>query len=1373
MDSLLTPDDTESVDSTTTEPTRSPIRQVVYEVFMEEGREDDYYKAISDPKKLKLLAEKYGDPDSIKALQEIGEFQDVGEHLPKDVFGVPISKDTAGTMVSWQRGITGATRGILQLAGSDEMQAELKAEDEVYSKLRESQYYSAGAEITGAVMEPIGWTVPMGNTAKAVTVYNAMKTAGVVGAPAKAAAKRELYKAIGVSGAASGTYGAMYYVEEDESRLDNALLFGGVGLAASSAGAYFRNRGISRQADEDLAIVEQWHVDKTRIMDDVSEEQKAELISKLSDPKRYENASVKAMELVDVERHINNFIEARKASILAGSRLDSPKVDDVVDEIIGFHKKALEEKRNMAFTLGLGTKTKGGKAKPKARGNTKLTPAQAESVKKTVDNYMIAGLPKYVEKGVEGVVEETASPLLAGVTRINGKIKKTTSPQPKALSEEQAAKVKKVVDDYLFSGLPKYVDESTKAAEAVDDKVVEAIFPELVLESGEKVVAATKKGVYETEKSARAALNSNFTTKLGITPETHKVVAVEGGYGVVAKETGEAARPSIIPKKNQEGFVSPELMVRGALAGVGTAVGFATEEGGSIVGGIAGAAAGFIAPSVFRRMWKSASNRTSVKVQLANKVLDEFEYRWAENVRNGLGADETLKATIRSFSPGITDKIAFSKHVTSRPLRLARTEGEAISIIESMEGIGKPSVYKETIQGVDATLAAYVPRVYGRIMEHFQSSREEVTKNLSMFDEFASYLRSNTSVQQYKEFSDVWLDGHTAVVNWLKDTVGDAGVAVYMNKVKPIVEDIGQQMVDAKIISELQEDYLPRFVTDYQGLVKHFPIKEGELALPEVFNKFEKKMGRPPSDIEKSYLVQEMLEGRKVNLDTITSSGRDRVLTKVPKQLRQYYSDPVRTMHTFIQRNLEQVSKSRLFGEKAYNFIETADGKVIKQKVLVSLDNAIESLIVQHHPDLTKREMYEVKNALTALFGKGEVPPWRFLQVIRDMSTGVVLGNPLAAATQIGDMLTPSYLNGVKNNIKGIIKAAGVDKNISAKDWGFVNHWSEEYVSTIGTKQFANFMLKTGGFRFVDLLGKDVFLNSTYSAYKELAQGGEAGVQALRERIGKYFPEEALDSMVDVLNRGGINQDIKTAIFIDLAKLQPITPAQFSRQYLENPNLRFLYYLKSFMLRWVNRVKMDSIDEIQKGNVKTGLQNLTYITMVLGASGLVSNQTKRAMLYGPGVVTGDVEPNQVAITEDLESLPVEVFANAVKTLGMSEYLADQVASGNVLKGLGSLVSTPMGIFDNLFSLGSAVFAGEEGITPDERDRIMNVGWLKLYNTYFGSGFERMLAREEKLKERGERKWERRLEGIEEAVGYAEGGLVTSNIPSLLERTNNS
>ena len=143
----------------------------------------------------------------------------------------------------------------------------------------------------------------------------------------------------------------------------------------------------------------------------------------------------------------------------------------------------------------------------------------------------------------------------------------------------------------------------------------------------------------------------------------------------------------------------------------------------------------------------------------------------------------------------------------------------------------------------------------------------------------------------------------------------------------------------------------------------------------------------------------------------------------------------------------------------------------------------------------------------------------------------------------------------------------------------------------------------------------------------------------------------------------------------ELSEVQPISLSQLPKVYLDNPNGRMAFMLKSFSLKVLDVMRKDIIHEYKAGNKLKAAKNAAYF------GGLF------------GLVNGSVDGlRQVALGRTIDT-PEELFANnLVKMFGLSPFMIGTVTQRGAGQAVRDFASPPVALLDALTNVDKAVGA---------------------------------------------------------------------------------
>ena len=164
-----------------------------------------------------------------------------------------------------------------------------------------------------------------------------------------------------------------------------------------------------------------------------------------------------------------------------------------------------------------------------------------------------------------------------------------------------------------------------------------------------------------------------------------------------------------------------------------------------------------------------------------------------------------------------------------------------------------------------------------------------------------------------------------------------------------------------------------------------------------------------------------------------------------------------------------------------------------------------------------------------------------------------------------------------------------------------------------------------------------------------------------------------IDSLVSDLKAGDVTENVKLFAFNQLADVQPIALSEMPPMYLNNPNGRIFYMLKSFTLKQYDIVRRNILQEWSKGNKLEAVKKAGLLAGYL----TVANT-------GTGVMKDILKGREV----DPEELPNRAMWALLGVFGFSKYGTEKYLGRGDLTGFVSNTIMPAApIIDAAFSTG--------------------------------------------------------------------------------------
>jgi RNA polymerase sigma-70 factor (ECF subfamily) len=556
------------------------------------------------------------------------------------------------------------------------------------------------------------------------------------------------------------------------------------------------------------------------------------------------------------------------------------------------------------------------------------------------------------------------------------------------------------------------------------------------------------------------------------------------------------------------------------------------------------------------------------------------------------------------------------------------------------------SVGRAIVEGLDATLGAtstriknIAPPLWRRAIELERVVLRDTHKHMANVDPFLVGL-NKLDPETQGILSRAILTGKPGVTDKLLNQLGDRDLIAGWKQVRSTLDSLRDQLVALKRFAPSDIEYFPRIVTDVPGLLKALGReKSSGLAkvLADAENKSMKTTGTALSDIEKSLIISKYL-ATESKASQQPGFAKDRVIEEITPELQKFYASPTESLHSYIRNAVQDIERAKFFGRDIDVIVK--DGKQF-----TNVDGSVGNVVNRMLDDgtITTEQAEEVAQMLRARFMNGERAPAALVQGARNLSYAGLLGNFASASVQLGDIALQAYAQGLRPTLSGLVKSITGKKLVDMKDFGLVDHISQEFVGTGWTTKALNKVFKATLFSWADELGKNTALNAAVIRFGKLAKT-EKGVQEINAKYGDSLQPGEIRQLVKDLQNGEVTDLVRSIAFAELSRTQPITRLEMPQAYLNNPNGRVLYMLKSFTLKQIDLVRRDAYNEIKKGDtqgIKSGVKNLANLAIMMSVAGVGTDLIR-------DVITGrDVQ------------LDDNVAFSLLKTYGLSKYFIDQ------------------------------------------------------------------------------------------------------------------
>ena len=521
-------------------------------------------------------------------------------------------------------------------------------------------------------------------------------------------------------------------------------------------------------------------------------------------------------------------------------------------------------------------------------------------------------------------------------------------------------------------------------------------------------------------------------------------------------------------------------------------------------------------------------------------------------------------------------------------------------------------------------------------------------------------------------------------------------------KVLPMLSKLGDDLQESGHNFQKIENYFPRLVTDLKGLQDSLGVKQkGLIDKARLAYADSKKIGvEKLTDEENTEIIDNLVRGYSmIKKDGKPGFVRNRKLELTEDQMK-YYATPEESLSIYLRRSASDLEKRRFLGQ---HYVKDGSGRS-------DIDNSIGSYVRKEYDEgrIGMEDQEELISLLKSRFIGGEQSPHAALQVIRDLGYMGTIANPASTITQFADLGLTSALKGFRNTISTMFS----EKNVSVIDIGIEDASAEMAEQGIrGTANALRKLLGVSGFRKIDRLGKETYINSAIKRASNMLKT-KKGSAKLRKEFGEIYGEET-DDVLASLASGKVDYNTKWFAFNELSDAQPTTRSNFPQFYLDNPNMRVLYMLKSFTVKQIDVVRRRVIGEYQKGNKKEAIKQATLLAGYLTTANLSTGVIKDLML-GREI--------------DADDIPSKSLWALLGNYGASKYTTDKYVKKGDWKGAiynPIVPATP--VIDMIVEGVQIPFKDE----PNYRKIVTNIPVVgRLFSSWFLGGAEDYNERQE-------------------------------------------
>ena len=693
---------------------------------------------------------------------------------------------------------------------------------------------------------------------------------------------------------------------------------------------------------------------------------------------------------------------------------------------------------------------------------------------------------------------------------------------------------------------------------------------------------------------------------------------------------------------------------------------------------------------------KQEKKATANEMKDSNAKIDEIDYVIAKAVANDVpttGHAKLINDELGYTSDDLIDIISKTDRRPSYRMNKEQAQGLLTTASKGVDDSARTSSgMLDNIFGVISTRIGNISKPIKQALRNFEFKVS--THNHNSIVEFKPLMKA---IQKVPNNIQPTLSVHLANGNYkaaediLSRFSPDAKQAI--DKARTRFKDTYDELTRLGYKQDYIDNYFPRVVKDSKGLQKLFNKQEqGIFSKAAEVRKKELGVNELPQ-AEKDKIINKIIRGESFKKDATgkESWAQPRQIKEITEDMTQFYVNPIETLRSYSASTASDIEKRRFF----------LGARDLDKSGNLKIDDSIGSYISKEidKGKMSAADEEELTKLLGARFGKAESAPHELLRKVRDFGYMSTLANPISALTQIGDIGLSAYTQGLRNTISALFGKKAVDM----RDFGMDNIIAAEISTAVDASNLLHKTLTLGGFRAVDRLGKNVLLNAALKNGYKLAKT-KAGQQKLAKRYEKGFGSAEFKQLIESLKKGDVDERVKMYLFSELSDVQPISLSELPAVYLNIPNARILYMLKSYSIKQLDLIRNRIVNEFKNGSKKEAAKQLAGYLAAISMIGGTVDETKDFVL-GRGFDPTDIPSNGAE----------QVF----KLVGLNKYVRETQSTPSEF--LSNNLMPPLNALDALWTdTEKLVTSGD--VLPEKIIKELPVGGKIWYN-FFGGGLE--------------------------------------------------
>lgn len=503
---------------------------------------------------------------------------------------------------------------------------------------------------------------------------------------------------------------------------------------------------------------------------------------------------------------------------------------------------------------------------------------------------------------------------------------------------------------------------------------------------------------------------------------------------------------------------------------------------------------------------------------------------------------------------------------------------------------------------------------------------------------------------------------------------------------REVLADLYEKGIKAGFDIGYMDDFAPRLVKDYDGLVEYLKGTKDWSEIEKSVSDLQENQADPLSADQVADVINRWMRGYGHGMrEGKPGAVKSRKLNVVDDVMSKFYDTSDNSLLHYIKVMNEAISAKEFFGR---TLSKDENGKI---DVDDSIGRYTLDLIL--NKEINQKQEKELRDILQARFNPGRMGAG--VGFFRNFAYMTTLAQLSPTLTQIGDLAwSISHAGPIKT-----VKAALKKNKITPEQVG-LNELAVDMMEASRSSKALKALLKSTGFATMDKFGVTTFINATMEKYHKMAKKDP---KRLLKELRPTFEGKTNKVFKDFLNNE-YTDDVGYKLFSDVLDYQPRKLSEVPEYYLRSGNAKIFWMLKTWTSKMLGIWREQVYDEIKSGNVKKGTINFAKYAGTLMALQMSSDELKDWLM---------------GRTSDLSE---RVTDNILKLFGVSRYVAWKARDEGIQWAAAKMVLPPARFFDSVLEDIVTIFDKDKDLNFENLETIKEVPPIgSLLYWRFGAG----------------------------------------------------